>query len=45
MYGIIPIANTENCCKAPPANVLNIPNSPDASCCLRTSASTPGIGK
>ena len=45
MYGMIPIANTENCCKAPPANVLNIPNNPDASCCLRTSASTPGIGK
>ena len=30
MYGIIPIANTENCCNAPPANVLNIPNKPAA---------------
>ena len=45
MYGIIPIANTENCCKAPPANVLNIPNNPDASWFFRTSASTPGTGK
>ena len=25
--------------------MLNIPNNPDASCCLRTSASTPGTGK
>ena len=45
MYGIIPIANTENCCNAPPANVLNIPNKPAESCALSTSASTPGIGK